>query len=106
MNGIRETEMTTQYLAGELSLLLAQLQAVATDDARARDVGLLRHEAETKPLVALPSVAVRALELADSLCWDALRRGDTAAFVRQTAICAEMWQFGVCADLLEEGQDR
>jgi hypothetical protein len=98
--------MTTQHLAGELSLLLAELQAVATDDARAGDVELLGHEAETKPLVTLPSVAVRALELADSLCWAALRRGDTAAFVRQAAICAEMWQFGVCADLLDEGQDR
>lgn len=95
--------MTTQYLAGELSLLLAQMQAAARDDARARDVGRLRHEAETRPLLALPSVAVRALELADSACWDTLRRGDTAAFVRQAAICAELWQFGVCADLLEEG---
>ena len=40
---------------------------------------------------------------ADSVCWDSLTRGDTAAFVRQAAICAELWNFGVCADLLEEG---
>jgi hypothetical protein len=98
--------MTTQYLAGELSFLLAKLQAVATDDARARDVGRLRREAETRPLVALPSVAVRALELADIVCWGSLTRGDTAAFVHQAALCAELWEFVVCADLLEEGPDR
>jgi hypothetical protein len=31
-------EMTQQYLAGELSMILAELQAVATDEASARDV--------------------------------------------------------------------
>jgi len=95
--------MTQQYLAGELSLHLAQLQAVSTDTAWVSELGRLRHEAETMPLVALPSVAVRALELADSVCWGCLTRGDTAAFVHQAAVCAELWEFGVCADLLEEG---
>jgi hypothetical protein len=57
------------------------------------------------PLLTLPLVAVRALELADTLCWDSLTRGDSGAFFRQ-AICAELWQFGVCADLLDEGHDR
>ncbi len=109
VGSVRETrgaavEMTQQYLAGELSLLLAQLQAVATDTAGVRDLARLRQEAETMPLLALPSVAVRALELADSVCWDSLTRGDTTAFVRQASICAELWQFGVCAGLLEEGQ--
>ena len=99
-------EMTTRYVAGELSFLLAQLQGVATDDARARDVGRLRHEAETRPLMTLPLVAVRALELADRVCWESLTRGDTEAFVRQAVLCAELWQFGVCADLLDEGPDR
>jgi len=98
--------MTTQYVAGELSLLLARLQGVATNDARARDVGRLRHEAETRPLMTLPLVAVQALEMADRVCWDSLTRGDIAAFVHQAAVCAELWEFGVCADLLEEGPDR
>jgi len=97
-------EMTTQYVAGELSLLLALLQGVATDDARARDVGRLRHEAETRPLMTLPPVAVQAVELADRVCWDSLHRGDAAAFSRQAAICAELREFGVCAGLLEEGR--
>jgi hypothetical protein len=95
--------MTQQYIAGELSLLLARLQAVASDQTSARGVARLRREAETWPLAALTSVVVRALELADGLCWHSLKQGDTAVFSRQAAICAELRQFGVCANLLEEG---
>lgn len=96
-------EMTRQYVAGELSLRLGQLQAVATDQDRAREVARLRHESETVPLGALGSVAVRALGLADRLCLDSLGRGDFLAFSRQAAMCAELWEFGVCAGLFEEG---
>ncbi len=78
--------MTQQYLAGELSLLLARLQATATD----------------RPLTALTSVVVRALALTDRLCWGSLQRGDTAAFTCQAAACAELREFGLCAGLLEE----
>lgn len=98
--------MTQQYLAGELSLLLAQLQAVVMGTAWAHDIAGLRQDAETMPLMTLHDVTVRALELADCMCWDSLTHGDTAAFVRQAAISAELWQFGVCADFLEEGPDR
>jgi hypothetical protein len=94
--------MTQQYLAGELSLLLARLQAVATDQASARHIARLRREAEAGPLTALSSLMVRALALTDALCWQSLQRGDTAAFTRQSTICAELWNFGVCAGLLEE----
>jgi hypothetical protein len=47
-------------------------------------------------------VAVDALALAEGLCWDSLTRGDTAAFCRQAAVCAELHEFGVCAGLLKE----
>ena len=96
-------EMTQQYLAGELSLRLGQLQAAAASRGRAREVARLRREAETVPLAALGCVALRALELADGMCWGSLVRGDGAAFSRQAAICAELWEFAICADLLEEG---
>jgi hypothetical protein len=46
---------------------------------------------------------VRALKLTDSLCWDALKQGETAAFSGQATLCAELREFGVCASLLEEG---
>src|SRR6266487_4017558 len=41
--------MTQHYLAGELTLRLARLQAVAADQALGRDLAHLRHEAETGP---------------------------------------------------------
>ncbi len=91
--------MTRQYVAGELSLRLGQLQAAAADQERAREVGRLRYEAETVPLAALGSVAVRALGLADRFCWDSLGCGDALAFSRQASICADLWEFGICARL-------
>jgi hypothetical protein len=94
--------MTQQYLAGELSMLLARLQAQAPNQTAVRDVAQLRREAETKPVTALPSLVVRALALTDRLCWDSLERGDPAAFTCQAAICAELRDFGICARLLDE----
>jgi hypothetical protein len=95
--------MTQHYLAGELTLRLARLQAVAADQALGCDLAHLRYEAETGPLSALDSVVARALGLADDLCWDSLERGDSAAFNSQASICAELCEFAVCAGLLEEG---
>jgi hypothetical protein len=92
--------MTRQYLAGELSWLLWQVQAVATDQAIAGDVARLRREAETVPVDALNSVAVRAIRLTDVLCWDSVSRGDVTAFNRQAAASADLYEFGVCAGLL------
>jgi hypothetical protein len=93
--------MTQQYLAGELSLRLARLQAVANQGS-VREVAHLRREVETGPLTALTSVVIRALALTDGLCWDSLDRGNAAAFSQQAAISAELREFGVCAGLLEE----
>lgn len=96
--------MTQQYLIGELSLILGELQAVVTNEAAVRDVVRLRQEAEITPPAALGPVVVGAAKLIDRLCWDALTRGETDAFIREFAICAELWDFGVCAGFLEEGQ--
>jgi hypothetical protein len=93
--------VTQQYLAGELSLLLAQLQAAMTDEASVVQVAHLRQRTEMGPRSALASVVERAVELADRVCGDSLTRGD-AAFMRQAAVCAELWEFGICAGLLEE----
>ena len=94
--------MTQQYLAGELSLLLGQLQAAMTNGASVTEVADLRQRAETGPRSALVSTMLRALEVADWVRQDSLVRRDAAAFIRQAAICAELWEFGVCAGLLEE----
>jgi hypothetical protein len=56
-------------------MLLAHLRAVATDADSARHLERIRREAETMPLSALASVAVRAMALADGMCWDSIARG-------------------------------
>ena len=96
------TGMTRQYVAGELSVLLGHLQAVTTSEASGREAWSLRHAAETKPVLALGPVAVRALALAESLCWDSLNGGDAGSFSRQAAVCAELHHFAVCSGLLDD----
>ena len=92
--------VTQQYLAGELSVLLERVQAVATTEAGGRDAWSLRQAAETVPVQALGGVTVRALALTERLCWDSLSLGDTAAFTRQAAVGAALREFGVCAGFL------
>jgi hypothetical protein len=99
-HGWAATVMTRQYLIGELSLLLAELQAASTDQASSGDAALLRRQAETLPPSALASVVVPAIRLAERLCWDSVTRGDAAAFNRQATASAKLYEFAVCADLL------
>jgi hypothetical protein len=94
--------MTRQYVVGELSLILGELQQVAPCDAAVEHVVHLRREAERTSPIELAPVAVRAIALTDDLCWDALTQGETEAFVREATICAELWEYGVCAGLLED----
>lgn len=96
--------MTQQYLAGELSVLLAGLQAAATDEVAAGEAAHLRREAETRPWSALSGVGVRALDLADGMCWACLVRGDPTTFDRLAVIGARLLEFGVCSGLLHEGR--
>lgn len=93
--------MTQQYLIGELSARLEQLQTATANDVT-QHVARLRHQVETGPLTALGPAALRALALADALCWESLSRGDMAAFARQAKVAADLGQFGVCARLLPE----
>jgi hypothetical protein len=95
--------MTQQYLAGELSVLLAQLHDAAGDQAHAGEIARLRLWAENAPLAALPCVAAHALELTDAVCWESLSVADITAFVRQAAIGSQLREFGICSCLLPEG---
>ncbi|MCX5604804.1 hypothetical protein OOK29_42425 [Streptomyces phaeochromogenes] len=94
--------MTQQYLVGETSVLLAQLQASGADPMVVRELARLRREAESGPVSRLGSVALRALELTDELCRDSLRQGDVHAFVSQCACGADLREFCVCARLLTD----
>jgi hypothetical protein len=92
--------MFGDYLVGELSARLERLQSAA--GTRAGDVTRLRQQVETWPVAWLAAETTRALALAELVCWDSLSLGDTAAFERQAAICADLRLFGVCARLLDE----
>lgn len=94
--------VTRQYLIGELSARLQQLEA-ATPPAAALDVADLRCQVETRPATWLPAVLAQALALADRACWDSLERGDATAFARLSAAGSDLWLFGVCARLLDDG---
>lgn len=94
--------MTQQYVAGEMSLLLAHLQSVATDEESAREIESFRREAETMPLATLASVAVRAMALADGMCWASIARGDATGFSRLAEVSAHLHEFSTCAGLLQD----
>ena len=92
--------MTRDYLIGELSERLERLQRAAGQPASS-DVVRLRHKVETGSVAGLRSATVRALALADGLCWQSLTRGDTSAFARQAGISADLRLFAICARLLD-----
>jgi hypothetical protein len=94
--------MTRQYLVGEMSMLLAELET-ATPPRHPREVARLRRAAETGSPATLASVARRALDVSRALCWGSLSAGDMAGFNRNAAICVELHEFGVCAGLLDDG---
>jgi hypothetical protein len=103
LSGWAAVGMTQQYLVGEMSLLVAELQAAAANEGFTRDLACLRQEAEKAPPSALTPVAVRALALGDGLCWDSLSQGNVAAFSRQCAAVAGLREFCTCAGLLADG---
>jgi hypothetical protein len=94
--------MTQQYLVGELSVRLEQLQSVTTSDT-ALEVACLRHQIEEGPLSGLVPAARRALTLADGLCWDSLSRGDVTAFASQATLAGDLRLFGISARLVGDG---
>jgi hypothetical protein len=93
--------MTQDYLVGELSVRLGQLQATVPP-AACGDLAKLRYLVETRPVTWLGTEVTLALALADRLCWESLSHGDTDAFSRQAAICADLRLFGASARLIED----
>lgn len=91
--------MTWHYIAGELSLLLGELQEVARDETIVREISDLRKEAETVSFTALANIAAESLALANDMCELSLAVGDSRGFTRQLSICNELWCFGVSAGL-------
>jgi hypothetical protein len=71
--------MTQQYLIGQFSVLLEDLQP-PPGDLLAGTVRDLRQEVESCPVQMLAALAHEALELTDVICWAALARGDCSGF--------------------------
>ncbi|SRR6266545_2501938 len=94
--------MTQQYLAGELLLLLAEVQGLATSHGVASAAAVLRREAESLPPAALGPVAARGLRLIDESCWCSLAAGDVAIFQQQAEIEARLFEFAACARLIDD----
>jgi hypothetical protein len=99
--GGRCADVTQDYLIGEVSVRLQELEAATRRDTVA-DLARLRRQVETSPVTALAEELARALAAADLICWESLARGDTVAFARQAQVSAELRQFGVCARLIAD----
>jgi hypothetical protein len=90
--------MTQQYIVGQFSVLLAEMEAVPGEwQATVRD---LRREVEISPLPTLPRLAGEAMALIDRVCWVALEEGDAAGFRRSAEAGASLRDFTANAGLL------
>jgi len=91
--------MTQQYIAGEFSSLLAELEP-APSASLASAVYDLRREVELRPLPVLPRLAREAMSLTDTFCWVALERGDVGGFCHYVGSAAALREFADSANLL------
>jgi hypothetical protein len=92
--------MTQQYIAGQFSLLLAELQPVS--GVWRRRVDALRSDVEHAPLARLPDLAFEAMALTDRICWTALERGDMGDFCGVATTAVALADFAVNAGLVPE----
>lgn len=94
-----ESPMTEQYIIGELSSLLADLQP-APDELLGGALRDLRREVEASPVSKLPPLAQHAITLTDRICWVTLGRGDVARFCRDVDTAVALREVAVSANLL------
>ena len=83
--------MTQQYLVGQFSALLGDLEPTAAEWQPA--VHGLRREVESSPVAMLPEFADKATALADTTCWAALHRGDVTRFSSCAKAAAALGEF-------------
>jgi hypothetical protein len=93
--------MTQQYLIGQLSVLLEELQP-SPGDRLAAAVHELRREVECSPLRMLPGLASEAIGLTDLICFDAVERGDARELARCAKAAVALGEFTDAARLLPE----
>jgi hypothetical protein len=91
--------MTQQYIVGQLSSLLSELESVRGEWRG--DVRELRRDVESSPLTRLPELARRALNLIDMICWADLEDGDARGFNRHARTALALHEFADSARLLQ-----
>jgi len=92
--------MTQQYLIGQFSVLLENLQP-PPGESLAGAVRDLRREVESSPVRMLPTPAHEALELTDVICWAALERGDCIGFGRYAKSVVALRDFADSAGFVQ-----
>ncbi len=90
--------MTQQYIVGQFSILLEDLQPPPGEWRSA--VRELRREVESCPLSMLPRLAREAVSLTDMICWSALQQGDVGSFSDYADSAAALGEFIDDAGLL------
>jgi len=93
--------VTQQYLIGQFSVLLEDLQP-SPGDCLAAAVRDLRGEVEHSSMPMLPRLAREAIVLSDMICWSALERGDAIGFCRYARAAVALGEFTDAADLIPE----
>jgi hypothetical protein len=91
--------MTQQYIVGEFSSLLAELQP-APSALLGDALHDLRRDVELGPPPVLPRLAQEAMTLSDMICWAALEQGDVSGFSRYVGAAVALREFTVSANLL------
>ena len=92
--------MTQQYIVGQFSVLLGDLQPSSGEWLAA--VRKLRSEVESCPYSMLPRLAQEAIGLSDLICWSALEQGDLDSFCGCARSAAALGEFIDNARLLPD----
>ena len=92
--------MTQQYIVGEFSSLLGDLQR--TPGGQLAAIRKLRGEVECSPLQLLPRLAREAMNLTDMICLAALEQGDVGGFRDCTRTAVALGEFTDNARLSRE----
>ena len=92
--------VTQQYIVGEFSSLLGDLQR--TPGGQLAAIRELRRDVECSPLQTLPRLAREAINLADVICMAALEQGDVSGFLDCARTAAALGEFTHNARLLRE----
>ena len=91
--------MTEQYLVGEFSSLLGELQPVP-DAQLASALRDLRRQVEACPPCRLSCLARQAITLTDVICWRTFEGGDVGRFCQEIETVVRLEEFAINANLL------